>query len=159
MTGIWSEPLKLDRRVHGLSKRHRVGRNLIRIWLTKYQDGEFNDEVAVADSLEAYQARIAAHERKVGQFTMEKLRILAAEVLLHHLSFEFDAVGSLTSHLSSSMYSAPVLSTQSTPPVQSMGFTPISVHAKMPDGLFNMPAISRLFKCDLSRSNHGDCSL
>jgi transposase len=57
--------------LHGLSKRHGVGRNLIRIWLTKYQEGEFTDEAAVADSLEGYEARIAALERKVGQLTME----------------------------------------------------------------------------------------
>ena len=43
----------------------------VRIWLTKYQEGEFTDEAAVADSLEGYEARIAALERKVGQLIME----------------------------------------------------------------------------------------
>jgi transposase-like protein len=57
--------------LHGLAKRHHICRNLIRIWLTKYEAGEFNEEAAVAASLEEYEARIAALERKVGQLTME----------------------------------------------------------------------------------------
>jgi transposase-like protein len=57
--------------LHGLAKRHRICRNLIRLWLTKYEAGEFTEEAAVAASLEEYEARIAALERKVGQLTME----------------------------------------------------------------------------------------
>ena len=57
--------------LHGLASRHRLSRNLIRLWLTKYQGGEFNEEAAMADSMEEYEARIAALERKVGQLTME----------------------------------------------------------------------------------------
>ncbi len=38
--------------LHGLAKRHRICRNLIRLWLTKYEAGEFNEEAAVATSLE-----------------------------------------------------------------------------------------------------------
>jgi len=55
----------------GLAKQHRVGRNLIRLWLVKYEAGEFNEEAAMAASLEEYEARIAMLERKVGQLTME----------------------------------------------------------------------------------------
>jgi transposase-like protein len=55
----------------GLAKQHRICRNLIRLWLTKYEAGEFNEEAAMAASLEEYEARIAALERKVGQLTME----------------------------------------------------------------------------------------
>jgi len=55
----------------GLAKQHRVGRKLIRLWLVKYEAGEFNEEAAMAASLEEYEARIAMLERKVGQLTME----------------------------------------------------------------------------------------
>lgn len=58
--------------LHALAKQHRVSRNLIRLWLKKYEDGEFTEEAAVlAASLEEYEARIAQLERKVGQLTME----------------------------------------------------------------------------------------
>lgn len=57
--------------LHELSKRHRIGSNLLRLWLKKYKVGEFTEEAAVASSLEEYEARIAALERKVGQLTME----------------------------------------------------------------------------------------
>ena len=57
--------------LHGLARRHRICRNLIRLWLAKYEAGEFTEEAAVAASLEEYEARIAALERKVGQLTME----------------------------------------------------------------------------------------
>jgi hypothetical protein len=39
--------------------------------LKKYEAGEFNEEAAVAASLEEYEAQIAALGRKVGQLTME----------------------------------------------------------------------------------------
>lgn len=55
----------------GLAKRHAICRNLIRLWLKKYQDGEFTEDAALAASLEEYEARISALERKVGQLTME----------------------------------------------------------------------------------------
>ena len=43
----------------------------IRFWLAKYEAGEFNEEAAMAASLEEYEARIAALERTVDQLTME----------------------------------------------------------------------------------------
>ncbi len=57
--------------LHALAKQHRVSRNLIRVWLKKYESGEFTEEAALAASLEEYEARIAQLERKVGQLTME----------------------------------------------------------------------------------------
>jgi hypothetical protein len=41
------------------------------LWLVKYEAGEFNEEAAMAASLEEYEARTAILERKVGQLTME----------------------------------------------------------------------------------------
>jgi transposase-like protein len=57
--------------LHGLAKRHGISRNLIRVWLAKYEAGEYSDEAALVVSLEEYEARIAMLERKVGQLTLE----------------------------------------------------------------------------------------
>lgn len=35
----------------------RLSRNLIRIWIQKFEVGAFNDEAAAADTIEAYEAR------------------------------------------------------------------------------------------------------
>ena len=56
--------------LHGLSKRHDLSRNLIRIWVEKYQAGGLDEDVA-ADLLQAYEARIAALERLVGRQALE----------------------------------------------------------------------------------------
>ena len=36
--------------LHGLAKRHDMSRNLIRIWVEKYQAGAFDEDAAAADS-------------------------------------------------------------------------------------------------------------
>lgn len=68
---VVQEYLSGEESLHGLAKRHRISRNLIRLWLKKYEDGEFTEEAALASTLEEYEARIAQLERKVGQLTME----------------------------------------------------------------------------------------
>jgi transposase-like protein len=57
--------------LHGLAKRHNVSRNLIRIWVEKYQAGALDEDVASAGLLETYEARIAALERLVGKQALE----------------------------------------------------------------------------------------
>ncbi len=57
--------------LHGLAKRHDIARNLVRIWVTKYEAGAFDDDVEAADLLQAYEARIAALERLVGKQALE----------------------------------------------------------------------------------------
>lgn len=57
--------------LHGLARRHDVCCNLIRIWVEKYQRGEFNDEAEAADLIELYEARIAALERMVGRLAFK----------------------------------------------------------------------------------------
>jgi transposase-like protein len=57
--------------LHGLAKRHDVSRNLIRIWIEKHDAGAFDDDAAAADAIEAYEARIAALERLVGEQALE----------------------------------------------------------------------------------------
>ena len=57
--------------LHGLSKRHDISRNLIRIWIDNYQAGALDEDAAAADLLQTYEARIAALERLVGKQALE----------------------------------------------------------------------------------------
>ena len=57
--------------LHGLSKPHDISRNLIRIWVDKYQAGALDEEVVAAELLQSYEARIAALERLVGKQALE----------------------------------------------------------------------------------------
>ena len=57
--------------LHGLAKRHDISRNLIRIWVEKYEAGAFEDDARAADLIQAYEARIAALERLVGKQALE----------------------------------------------------------------------------------------
>ena len=49
--------------LYGLAKHHNVSRNLIPVWIAKYEAGECNEEAEAADLLQQYEARIAALER------------------------------------------------------------------------------------------------
>jgi len=57
--------------LHGLAKRHDLSRNLIRVWVRKYEEGALNDDAQTADLLQEYEARIAALERLVGKQALE----------------------------------------------------------------------------------------
>ena len=68
---IAQEYLSGEVSLHGLAKRHDVCRNLIRIWVEKYERGEFDGEMEAANLLEQYEARVAALERMVGRLALE----------------------------------------------------------------------------------------
>jgi transposase-like protein len=51
--------------LRGLAKRHDLSRNLIRIWVEKYEAGALSDDARAADIVQEYEARIAALERLV----------------------------------------------------------------------------------------------
>jgi transposase len=55
----------------GLAKRHDISRNLIRLWVLKYEAGQFDGDAEAVDRLQEYEARIAALERLVGKLTLE----------------------------------------------------------------------------------------
>ena len=55
----------------GVAKRHDISRNLIRVWIAKYEAGEFDEEAEAADLLQQYEARIAALERLAGRQALE----------------------------------------------------------------------------------------
>ena len=57
--------------LNGLARRHDISRNLIRVWVAKYEAGAFNDEFQAADLLQQYEAKIAALERLVGRQALE----------------------------------------------------------------------------------------
>lgn len=57
--------------LHGLAKRHDLSRNLIRIWVEKYEAGALSDDARAADVVQEYEARIAALERLVGRQALE----------------------------------------------------------------------------------------
>ena len=57
--------------LHGLAKRHDICRNLIRVWVQKYEAGAFDEDVAAADLFQQYEARIVALERLVGKQALE----------------------------------------------------------------------------------------
>lgn len=56
---------------YGLSRRHDLSRTLIRLWVEKYEAGAFDEEAEAADTLRAYEARIATLERLVGRQAAE----------------------------------------------------------------------------------------
>ena len=57
--------------LHGLARLHDLSRNLVRIWIQKFEAGAFDDEAIAASTIEAYEARIAALERLVGRQALE----------------------------------------------------------------------------------------
>jgi len=57
--------------LHGLAKRHEINRNLVRIWVAKYEAGSFDSDVVAADMVQTQEARIAALERLVGKQALE----------------------------------------------------------------------------------------
>ena len=57
--------------LHGLAKRHEINRNLVRIWVAKYEAGSFDSDVVAADIVQTQEARIAALERLVGKLVLE----------------------------------------------------------------------------------------
>ena len=57
--------------LNSLSRKYDIARNLIRIWVEKFQAGALDEDLAAADLLQDYEARIAALERLVGKQALE----------------------------------------------------------------------------------------
>ena len=57
--------------LYGLSKRHDISRQLIRVWVQKYEAGALDEDAQAADLLQGYEAKIAALERMVGRQALE----------------------------------------------------------------------------------------
>ena len=57
--------------LYGLSKRHDISRQLIRVWVQRYEAGALDEDAQAADLLQAYETKIAALERMVGRQALE----------------------------------------------------------------------------------------
>lgn len=57
--------------LHGLAKRHDISRNLIRLWVARFEAGAYDDDSQAAELIQEYEARIAALERLVGRQALE----------------------------------------------------------------------------------------
>ena len=57
--------------LHGLSQRHDISRQLIRIWVGKFEAGALDEDVQAADLIQEYEGQIAAMERLVGKQALE----------------------------------------------------------------------------------------
>jgi transposase len=57
--------------LYGLAKRHDLSRQLIRVWVQKYETGALDEDAQAADLLQEYEARIVALERLVGRQALE----------------------------------------------------------------------------------------
>ena len=57
--------------LHALGRRHDLSRSLIRIWVEKAVAGSLDQDMASAELLSEYEARIAALERLVGRQALE----------------------------------------------------------------------------------------
>src|SRR5467141_4149364 len=60
--------------LYALSKRHDISRQLIRVWVQKYEAGALDEDAQAADLLQEYEAKIAALERMVGRHEIEFLK-------------------------------------------------------------------------------------
>src|SRR2546421_370373 len=64
--------------LYGLSKRHDISRQLIRVWVEKYEAGALDEDAQAADLLQEYEAKIAALERMVGRHLVPHVCIVPA---------------------------------------------------------------------------------
>lgn len=53
--------------LHALGRRHDLSRNLIRVWIEKAEAGALEEDVAAAELMADYEARIVALERLAGR--------------------------------------------------------------------------------------------
>src|SRR2546429_3239723 len=57
--------------LYALSKGHDISRQLIRVWVQKYEAGGLDEDAQAAVLLQEYEAKIAALERMVGRQALE----------------------------------------------------------------------------------------
>lgn len=68
---VAEEHLSAGTSLNELARRHDISRELLRIWVKKYEAGEFVSAGSTKVDRRAYEGKIAGLERKVGQLTME----------------------------------------------------------------------------------------
>ena len=60
--------------LYALAKRHDLSRQLIRVWVQKYEAGGLDEDAQAAELLQEYESKIAALERMVGRQALEFLK-------------------------------------------------------------------------------------
>ena len=68
---VAEEHLGAGTSLNQLARRHDISRELLRIWVKRYEAGEFGGDGPIRPDRRAYEAKVAGLERKVGQLTME----------------------------------------------------------------------------------------
>jgi transposase len=68
---VAEEHLSQGTSLNQLARRHDIPRELLRIWVRKYEAGEFASNGPGKADRRTYEAKIAGLEREVGQLTME----------------------------------------------------------------------------------------
>jgi len=74
--------------LHALSKQHDISRQLVRIWVGKFEAGALDDDVQAADLIQEYEAKIAALERMVAGLILPWCNIEAMNLHLAAISAE-----------------------------------------------------------------------
>ena len=59
--------------LHALAKQHDISRQLIRIYISKFEAGALDDDVQAADLMQEYEAKIAALENSLAPMSPAKL--------------------------------------------------------------------------------------
>ena len=54
-----------------MAREYDLSRNLIRIWIAKYESGEFDPDIEAASLLADHEAKISTLERMVGRQALE----------------------------------------------------------------------------------------
>ena len=57
--------------LYGLAKRHDLSRQLIRVWVQRYEAGTLNEDAQAAELLQEYETKIVALERMIGRQALE----------------------------------------------------------------------------------------
>src|SRR3979490_3606769 len=57
--------------LYALAKRHDLSRQLIRVWVQKYEAGGLDEDAQAAELLQEFESKIAAFERMVGRQAAE----------------------------------------------------------------------------------------
>ena len=70
---IFDRMIAMNHEVVGFSRScgHDISRNLIRLWVARFEAGAYDDDARAADLIQEYEAKIAALERMVGRQALE----------------------------------------------------------------------------------------
>ena len=74
--------------LYALSKRHDISRQLIRVWVERYEAGALDEDAQAADLLQEYEAKIAAFGTRAKAVTLGWISPGIVQVEWVHLYLE-----------------------------------------------------------------------